>query len=222
LIKLKKVFERKLWNGSYYNFDSSGSYTSKTIMADQLAGEWYSRSCGLESIHPQGSTITALEKIFENNVMKIKDGNQGAINGMTSHSSSDTSNPQSQEIWPSTNFALAATMIQEGLTKQAFKTIEGIYKNIYNNGFWFQTPEAWDINLNYRSSTNARAMSIWAMQWAWEKRGQKAEEIKQIARQKVEKKNSNDDDNHTLNNIQQSSQDPLDRILQQAESEQDP
>jgi len=159
--------------------------------------------------------------------MKIKEGNQGAVNGFTPSGSPDTSNSHAQEIWPSTNFALAAAMIQEGLTKQAFKTVEGIYKNIYNCGFWFQTPEAWDINLNFRSSTNARAMSIWAMQWAWEKRGQKAEEIKQLARQKIERKNSLHN-NEANNNIQQtidikqpSSPDLLDRILEQAESEQE-
>ena len=34
----KLVFEKKLWNGKYYNFDES-NISRKTIMADQLAGE---------------------------------------------------------------------------------------------------------------------------------------------------------------------------------------
>uniref|UniRef100_A0AC34RD61 Glucosylceramidase n=1 Tax=Panagrolaimus sp. JU765 TaxID=591449 RepID=A0AC34RD61_9BILA len=42
----KKVFDEKLWNGRYYNFDESAS-CSRTVMADQLCGYWY-----LQSINP--------------------------------------------------------------------------------------------------------------------------------------------------------------------------
>lgn len=38
--KARKVYE-KLWNGSYFNYDNSGSHTSTSIQADQLAGQWY-------------------------------------------------------------------------------------------------------------------------------------------------------------------------------------
>lgn len=37
--KAKGVYET-LWNGSYFNHDNTGSSTSSTILADQLAGQW--------------------------------------------------------------------------------------------------------------------------------------------------------------------------------------
>ena len=38
--KAKAVCD-KLWNGSYFNYDSSGRSSSSSIQADQLAGQWY-------------------------------------------------------------------------------------------------------------------------------------------------------------------------------------
>ncbi|RWW70847.1 hypothetical protein BHE74_00021484, partial [Ensete ventricosum] len=38
-LKAKSVYH-KLWNGSYFNYDNSGSKTSSSIQADQLAGHW--------------------------------------------------------------------------------------------------------------------------------------------------------------------------------------
>lgn len=49
----KQAFEDKLWNGKYYNFDCS--VEKQTIMADQLCGHWYLRSCGL---HYEVSTMS--------------------------------------------------------------------------------------------------------------------------------------------------------------------
>lgn len=37
--KAKTVYE-KLWNGSYFDYDNSGSDSSSSILADQLAGQW--------------------------------------------------------------------------------------------------------------------------------------------------------------------------------------
>lgn len=44
--KAKVVYE-KLWNGSYFNYDSSSSRQSSSIQADQLAGQWYVVYCVL-------------------------------------------------------------------------------------------------------------------------------------------------------------------------------
>lgn len=46
--KAKAVYE-KLWNGSYFNYDSSDGSSSSSIQADQLAGQW-SVFCLLETI----------------------------------------------------------------------------------------------------------------------------------------------------------------------------
>lgn len=36
-----------MFPGEYYNFDSSDQYHSKSIMADQLCGQWYLKCCGV-------------------------------------------------------------------------------------------------------------------------------------------------------------------------------
>lgn len=46
LNQAKKSYDEKLWNGTYYNYDSSISFHHDSIMSDQLAGFWYLRLCG--------------------------------------------------------------------------------------------------------------------------------------------------------------------------------
>jgi non-lysosomal glucosylceramidase len=48
LLLAKKSYSEKLWNGKYYNYDSSPSRHHDCIMSDQLAGFWYLRLCGLK------------------------------------------------------------------------------------------------------------------------------------------------------------------------------
>lgn len=40
------AFDKKLWNGKYFNFDCSKN--CRTIMADQLSGHWYLVNCGIK------------------------------------------------------------------------------------------------------------------------------------------------------------------------------
>jgi non-lysosomal glucosylceramidase len=82
----------------------------------------------------------------------------------------DKSGMQSAEVWSGTTYAVAAAMLHAGLNEQAFKTAEGVYRTTYETkGYWFQTPEAWDIEGNYRSHAYMRPLAIWAMQWAIER-----------------------------------------------------
>ncbi|XP_020106842.1 non-lysosomal glucosylceramidase-like [Ananas comosus] len=166
--KAKLVYE-KLWNGSYFDYDDSGSKNSSSILADQLAGQWYARACGLSPIVDEEKAQITLEKVFHFNVMKFKDGNRGAINGMRPDGAIDMSSMQSREIWPGVTYSVAAAMIQEGMEEQAFKTAEGVYKTAWSPeglGYSFQTPESWNNNDEYRSLCYMRPLAIWAMQWA--------------------------------------------------------
>ena len=48
---------------------------------------------------------------------------------------------------------------------EAYKTAWGIYHTTYETkGYWFRTPEAWDIRGNYRASMYMRPAAIWAME----------------------------------------------------------
>lgn len=166
--KAKSVYS-KLWNGSYFNYDDGDNKMSTSIQADQLAGQWYANACGLFPIVDKDKAQSALERIYSFNVMKFKDGTRGAMNGMWPDGTLDMSAMQSREIWPGVTYALAATMIQEGMVEQGFKTAEGIYHAAWSPeglGYSFQTPEAWNNDDEYRSLCYMRPLAIWAMQWA--------------------------------------------------------
>ncbi|XP_022762707.1 non-lysosomal glucosylceramidase-like isoform X4 [Durio zibethinus] len=123
-----KVVYQKLWNGSYFNYDNSGSRTSSSIQADQLAGQWYARACDLLPIVDEDKARSAMEMVYNYNVLKVKDGKRGAVNGMLPDGRVDMSSMQSREIWSGVTYAVAATMIHEDLVDMAFHTASGIFE----------------------------------------------------------------------------------------------
>ncbi|KAJ6326210.1 hypothetical protein OIU78_013333 [Salix suchowensis] len=167
--KAKSAFESKLWNGSYFNYDSGSSSNSKSIQADQLAGEWYMASSGLPPLFDDVKIRSALNKIYDFNVMKVRGGKMGAVNGMHLNGKVDETCMQSREIWSGVTYAVAATMILSGMEDKAFTTAEGIFTAGWSEegyGYWFQTPEAWTIDGHFRSLIYMRPLAIWGMQWA--------------------------------------------------------
>jgi non-lysosomal glucosylceramidase len=168
--KARDSYDKKLWNGKYYKYDCSSNSHHDSIMADQLAGEWYARACDLPSIVPPSNAQSALKTVFEYNVKMFGTGDQGAVNGMKPNGDVDSMCMQSVEVWTGTSYAVAAAMLQEGLMKECFETARGVINSTYERyGYQFQTPEAWDESGGYRSAAYMRPLAIWAIQWAWEK-----------------------------------------------------
>ncbi|GMY26841.1 non-lysosomal glucosylceramidase [Fagus crenata] len=168
-LRAKQSFEEKLWNGSYFNYDSGSSSNSKSIQADQLAGQWYTASSGLPSLFDDFKIKSSLLKIYDFNVMKVKGGRMGAVNGMHPNGKVDESCMQSREIWSGVTYGVAATMILAGMEEEAFTTAEGIFIAGWSEegyGYWFQTPEAWTVDGHFRSLIYMRPLSIWGMQYA--------------------------------------------------------
>ncbi|GJS77586.1 non-lysosomal glucosylceramidase-like protein isoform X1 [Tanacetum coccineum] len=168
-IKAKTAFEAKLWNGSYFNYDSGTSNNSKSIQADQLAGQWYMASSGLPNLFDDVKIRSALQKIFDFNVMKVVGGRMGAVNGMHPNGKVDETCMQSREVWAGVTYGLAATMIHAGMEEQAFTTAEGIFTAGWSEdgfGYAFQTPEGWTMDGHFRSLVYMRPLAIWGMQWA--------------------------------------------------------
>ncbi|XP_060523474.1 non-lysosomal glucosylceramidase [Cylas formicarius] len=169
LNRAKKSFEKKLWNGRYYNFDCSRDHAA-TIMADQLNGHWYLCCAGAGHsypILPRDHVRSALKAIFENNVVKFCDGAKGAVNGSV-NGAPDTSTIQSQEVWTGVTYALAATMIFEGMTEEGFRTAGGMIDTLTcMYGFAFDTPEALYASDHFRSVAYMRPLSVWSMYLAW-------------------------------------------------------
>jgi non-lysosomal glucosylceramidase len=164
LEKASAAYERRLWNGTYYDYDSSTSRQHNSIMADALAGQWYTQMSGLPAVVPGEHTRSMLAKIYEKNVKGIRGGSIGAMNGVRPDGSIDRTSLQSQEVWSGSTYALAALMIQNGMVEEAFQTAWGVYHMTYEKmGYWFQTPEAWNEKGNYRSIAYMRPLAIWGM-----------------------------------------------------------
>ncbi|CAH2108418.1 unnamed protein product [Euphydryas editha] len=165
LERARTSYEAKLWNGSYYRFDTNPS-NSDVVMADQLAGHWFLRASGsTDQVFPEANVKKALHTIYENNVLRFLNGRMGAVNGYVTGTRGhiDTSAIQSEEMWTGVTYGLASLMIYEGMHEQAFATAGGLYNTLVKMGLSFETPEALYENGNHRSIGYMRPLSIWAM-----------------------------------------------------------
>ncbi|KTF89651.1 hypothetical protein cypCar_00030704 [Cyprinus carpio] len=167
----RAAFDKLLWNGKYYNYDSSGRSLSNSVMSDQCAGQWFLRASGLGEddyqAFPKEKICSALKSVFDLNVMSFAGGQMGAVNGMRPEGVPDRSSVQSDEVWVGVVYGLAATMIHEGMIEEGMHTAEGCYRAVWERmGMAFQTPEAYCEKGIYRSLAYMRPLSIWAMQLA--------------------------------------------------------
>jgi non-lysosomal glucosylceramidase len=165
------AFERRLWTGGYYRYDGGEGPSGDSVMADQLAGQWYADASGLGEIIPADRVERTLRTIHEMNVLGFAGGEMGAVNGVRPDGSVDASSEQSPEVWVGTTYALAAHMLGRGLVEEAWQTAWGAWNVTYNRGLWFRTPEAYDEAGNYRASLYLRPLAIWAIEHALRNRG---------------------------------------------------
>jgi len=115
---------------------------SKYIGGLEVSVYWlcrYARACGVLPIVDEGKARSALEKVYNYNVLKVKDGRRGAVNGMLPDGRVDMSSMQSREIWSGVTYAVAATMIHEDMIDIAFQTAGGIYE-----AGWSKEGLGWD------------------------------------------------------------------------------
>ena len=164
--RARPAFERKLWTGSYYLYDAGGGPSGDSIMADQLAGQWWADATGLGEVAPEEHVRRALRVVFERNVLGFGDGGMGAVNGMRPDGTVDASSEQSQEVWTGTTFALAAFMVHRGLLPEAWATAAGVDRVLEERGYRFRTPEAYDVRGNFRATMYMRPLAIWAIEHA--------------------------------------------------------
>ncbi len=168
----KASYQQQLWTGRYYLYDTAGEHHD-SIMADQLAGQWYAYATHLPPIVPAENVRVALQTVFDNNVQQFAGGEVGAVNGMRPDGTVDRSSEQSQEVWVGISYALAALMLHAGLDQAAWRTAWGVVNTTYETkGLWFRTPEAWDIHGNYRAPMYMRPQAIWAIEHALRMRDQ--------------------------------------------------
>ncbi len=164
------AFEARLWRDGYYAFDDGSGPSSDSVMADQLAGQWYADMTGLGDLVAAERIVTALRTIHRLNVVEFGDGLLGAVNGMRPDGRVDASSEQSEEVWVGTTYALAALMLGRGLEAEAWETAAGAARVTYERGLWFRTPEAYDHAGNFRPSLYLRPLAIWAIEEARRRR----------------------------------------------------
>lgn len=163
-LKAQKSYIDKLWNGKFFRYDTASEYRD-SVQADQLAGQWYANLTGLGDLVPRDMQLSAAKTIFKFNVMKFGGGVMGAANGMSADGSIIRDNEQASEVWVGTSFGFAALLLSEGMKDEAYHTAWGLYHVIYESkGYWFRTPEAWDINGNFRASMYMRPAAVWALE----------------------------------------------------------
>lgn len=64
-------------------------------------------------VFPEDRVKSSLETVFQNNVMKYRNGEQGAVNGFSPSGSIDYTCIQSEEMWTGVSYGLAALLIHE-------------------------------------------------------------------------------------------------------------
>jgi non-lysosomal glucosylceramidase len=169
-MKARNAYTRLYENG-YYKYDDSGSKHSTSIQSDMMAGQWYAHSCGIGDIVPKEHFVSCLMKIYENNFKKYGNGEIGVVNGMDCDGNVDDTCLQSKEVWPGTCFGISAAMIYADLMKEGFDIAHSVINASYEKfGYMYQTPEAWDHQGKYRSIGYMRPLSIWAIQWAYDRK----------------------------------------------------
>ena len=68
-------------------------------MAEQLAGQWYANLTGLGDLVPAQMRKSALQRVYDYNVMKFQGGEMGALNGMGADGQALHENEQVEEVW---------------------------------------------------------------------------------------------------------------------------
>ncbi len=170
LRRAQESFEALLWNGRYYRYDALSPHRD-SIMADQLAGQWYADLTGLPPIVPEPHILETFRTIYKYNVCRFASGRMGAVNGMRPDGTVDRCSNQSAEVWTGVTYALASAMLARGLVEEAWHTAWGVYHVTYEaKGYWFRTPEAWDEYGDFRASMYLRPGAIWAIEWVRRRR----------------------------------------------------
>ena len=147
------AFDVRLWRGDHYAYDDGGGPSSDSVMADQLAGQWYADATGLGDLAPRRPRRgrAADDPRAQRRAASAAAG--WAPSTARARTARSTARASSRaEVWVGTTYALAAFMIGRGLVDEGWETAEGAAAVTYERGLWFRTPEAYDE----RRRTSAR------------------------------------------------------------------
>lgn len=163
-------FERRLWNGEYYNlcYDTVRDAADEGCMAEQVSGHLYLRLCGLPPVHPEPHARAALEAVYRyNRVPEV-----GLLNGADPRGRTDwryfarfsmrgddeARAGQWVTPWTGTEYYVAATMIAEGLVDEGLAVIRDVVERYTAAGMQYNHIECGEHYF--------RPLDIWASLFA--------------------------------------------------------
>ena len=149
----KASLEEKLWNGKYYDLWVNGNDRDKTVMTDQLDGEWFLRMMGIGGNLSDDRVRTVIRFIWEQNF----DEESGLTNASEyyPHSNNIHSNKncQAEAVWTGIGYVFAALALAVGCKDIADAGVRSIHDNQFRFGaFW----DHWECGHHY-----TRPLSSW-------------------------------------------------------------
>ena len=134
----KKSFHKTLWNGEYYDCYEGCS----DVMADQLAGQWYSDLLGLPPIDEDEFIEKAYRSIYRYSFLGYFGGKRGVVTGITTEGVVPDEE-QTPEVWVAVNYTLASAFMMRGLRDEGMEIIRSVHELVWKeSGLWWSTPEA--------------------------------------------------------------------------------
>jgi hypothetical protein len=144
LERAKASFERKLWNGSYYNLWFNKGVADSCCMTDQISGMWFASLAGLEPALPAERVRQVLAKVFRENF----DPEQGLVNSSypagTSPRFPAYMNAQGAANWTGIEYATASFLMDYGMTQEALAVVEAVDRRYARAGRWWNQVECGD------------------------------------------------------------------------------
>jgi non-lysosomal glucosylceramidase len=160
--KGKESLTKKLWNGKYFKFDE----TCEDVMSAQLMGHWYLDLFNLTPLFEEKMIKSVFKSIVDTNLNRYFGGKLGAVNGRTKEGlavdKSRDPKGQGSDIWSGINYALASHLLRHGFKRDAWKILKAMYRQTYQGGYAFRTPESWNEKGEFIASMYMRPGAIWA------------------------------------------------------------
>ncbi|MEJ2008759.1 MAG: GH116 family glycosyl hydrolase [Acidobacteriota bacterium] len=141
LARARPSFDKKLWNGSYYNLWFYNGVSDPCCMTDQISGIWFSSLAGLESALPTDRVRQVLEKVFRENF----DPEQGLLNSSYPQGATPQfpayMNAQATANWTGIEYASASFFLEYGMTREALAIVQAINRRYARAGRWWNHVE---------------------------------------------------------------------------------
>jgi hypothetical protein len=173
-----------LWNGEYYiqipDADSRKDYNNGCHI-DQLLGQWWAAQLDLGCLYPPDRMTKALASVVKYNYRpdfkgheqkprQFASDDQGGTLMVTWPHNDRPENPISyaDEVWTGTEYALAATLIQNGLLTEGLMVMKAASDRYDGRRHEGLTDNAWGYSGNPFGDDEcgkfyARAMSVWSV-----------------------------------------------------------